>query len=268
MREWLTKRHHFGHYDQLLTELHKEDPRDYINYLRITPNVFQEMVEKLTSHLEKMTIFMREPLDVGLKLTTTLRFLATGNLYSSLQYSFRVEVSTICKFILEVCKAIIEVYKDEVLRCPKTEEWKEVAEDFSSRWNYHNCLGAVDGKHVAMKKLPKAGSFYYNYKRFHSIVLIFIADAGYKFKYIDVGAEGGASDGGTWNNCTLHEALKDNRAGLPEPPPLPNDDKPVPYHFIADDAFALKFTEKLLTARGCLVLVVWWRMHLESCLKR
>jgi len=85
---------------------------------------------------------MRELLEVALKLAATLRFLATGNSY--LQYSFRVQVSTICKFLPEVCKAIIQVYKDEVLSCPRTEnEWKEVAEKFSARWNYHNCLGAV-----------------------------------------------------------------------------------------------------------------------------
>ncbi|XP_034040603.1 putative nuclease HARBI1 [Thalassophryne amazonica] len=238
VRDWLTRRHHFGHYDQLLTELHKEDPKGYKNYLRVPPDLFQEMVEKLTPHLEKKVTFMREPLDVGLKLATTLRFLSTGNSYTSLQHSFRVDLTTICKFLPEVCKAIIEVYKDKVLRCPKTEEgWKEVAEGFSSRWNYYNCLGAVDGKHVAVKK---SGSFYYNYKGFHSIVLMAVVDAGYKFLYVDVGAEGGASDGEPWKNCTLHEAVEDKRAGLPGPAPLPNDDKPVPYHFIADDAFALR----------------------------
>ena len=29
VREWLTKRHHFGHYGHLLTELQKADPRGY-----------------------------------------------------------------------------------------------------------------------------------------------------------------------------------------------------------------------------------------------
>ena len=240
VREWLARRQEFGQYDGLLTELHK-DHRGYKNYLRITPDLFQEMVEKVTPHLQKQSTFMREPLPVGLKLAVTLRFLATGNSYHSLQFSFRVEVSTISRFIPEVCQAIIAVYKDEVLRCPRTEEmWKEVAAKFSSRWNYHNCLGAVDGKHIAMKKPPNAGSYYYNYKGFHSIVLMAVADADYKFLYVDIGAEGGASDGGTWSDCSLHDAVEDQRAGVPQPEPLPGDDKEVPYHFVGDNAFALR----------------------------
>jgi hypothetical protein len=228
VREWLTRRHWFGQYDSLLTELHKEDQRGYKNYLRITPDLFQEMAEKLTPRLQKQSTFMREPLQVGLKLAATLRFLATGNSYPSLQYRFRVEASTICKFMPEVCKAIIAVYKDEVLRCPKTEEeWKEIAARFISRWNYHNCLEAVDGKHIAMKKPPNAGSYYYNYKGFHSIVLMAVADATYEFLYVDVGAEGGVSDGGTWSNCSLHDAVDENRAGVPQPEPLPYEDQPV-----------------------------------------
>lgn len=104
-------------------------------------------------------------------------------------------------------QAIIAVYKDEVLSSPKTEEmWKEFAPKFSSRWNYHNCLGAVNGKHIAMKKPPNVYSYYYNHKGFNSIVLMAVADAGYKFLYVDVGVEGGASEGGTWRNCSLHDA--------------------------------------------------------------
>ncbi|XP_068206245.1 uncharacterized protein [Palaemon carinicauda] len=50
-----------------------------------------------------------------------------------------------------------------------------------------------------------------------------VADATYKFLYVDVGAEG-----------------EENRVGVPHPEPLPNDDHPVPYHFVGDDTFALR----------------------------
>ena len=57
---------------------------------------------------------------------------------------------------------------------------------------------------------------------------------------MDVGAEGSAGDGGTWSRCGLSRALEDGRVGLPEPKALPNDDKPIPFHLVGDDAFALK----------------------------
>ena len=62
VREWLARRHEFGQYDKLLTELNKEDPGGYRNYLRITPDLFQETVEKLTPRLQKQSSFTREPL--------------------------------------------------------------------------------------------------------------------------------------------------------------------------------------------------------------
>ena len=35
VRDWLTRKHNFEQYDQLLTELHREDPQGYIHFLRI-----------------------------------------------------------------------------------------------------------------------------------------------------------------------------------------------------------------------------------------
>ena len=51
VREWLARKREVGQYDGLLTDFHKEDHRGYKNYLRITPVLFQEMVEKLDSFL-------------------------------------------------------------------------------------------------------------------------------------------------------------------------------------------------------------------------
>ena len=65
-----------------------------------------------------------------------------------------------------------------------------------------------------------------------------VVDVSYKFLYVDVGAEGGASHRETWRNME-NDVVEDNRAGVPQSEPLPNDDQPVPYHFVGDDAFAL-----------------------------
>ncbi|XP_050704970.1 putative nuclease HARBI1 [Eriocheir sinensis] len=172
---------------------------------------------------------MRPALPVGLKLGVTLRYLATGDDYTSLHYDFRVSVPSISRFVPKVLKAIIQVYKDEYLHCPRTPEaWKEVADGFSRRWNYHNCLGALDGKHVPIRRPPHAGSKFFNYKKFHSIILLALADSGLRFIYVDVGAEGGAGDAGTWNRCTLQQAIESGALSLPDDTCLPHDDTPCP----------------------------------------
>lgn len=66
-----------------------------------------------------------------------------------------------------------------------------------------------------------------------------IADASYKFLYIDVGSNGRISDGGVFRKSTFNEGLIKNKLNLPMPKPLPLRNVSVPCVLVADDAFAL-----------------------------
>ena len=177
----------------------------------------------------------------GLKLAITLRYLATGNSYRSLAFDFRVGHNTISLFVPEVCDAIVREYQREVLVTPRTpDQWRGIAERFSKRWNFHHTCGAIDGKHVAIRKPNKSGSLYYNYKGFFSIILLGVVDADYKFIWASVGANGSASDCGVYNYSTLEPALREGHLGFPQPEPFPNDDRDIPYFIVGDDAFPLR----------------------------
>ncbi|CAG2203240.1 unnamed protein product [Mytilus edulis] len=176
----------------------------------------------------------------------------TGDKYSTLQYDFRVARNSISKFLPEVCRAIVDEYKDEVISCPTDpNDWRAIADEFQKRWNVPHACGALDGKHVAIRCPPKTGSLYHNYKGFFSLVLLALVDADYKFLWIDVGGYGSNSDAQIYNASELKECLEDGTIGFPEPDPLPNDDQNMPYFLLGDDAFGLRtYLMKPFSIRG------------------
>ena len=140
--------------------------------MRMTPEFFEMIKTRLEPCLTRQVTNYRAPISVGEKLTLTIRYLATGESYTSLSCQFRVGRSTISKFLPEVCRAIQDEFTREYLRCPTTPgEWKELETEFRIRWNVPHALGALDGKHVALKK-----ALYHSYKRFFSIVMLALVD--------------------------------------------------------------------------------------------
>ncbi|KAJ8887674.1 hypothetical protein PR048_013892 [Dryococelus australis] len=53
-------------------------------------------------------------------------------------------------------------------------------------YQFPNCLGAVDSKHVRIMLPTGSGSLYWNYKKFHNIVLMDIMDSNYEFIIFDL----------------------------------------------------------------------------------
>ena len=65
---------------------------------------------------------------------------------------------------------------------------------FETVWQFPNCLGAVDGKHIKIRKPLNSGSANFNYKSTFSINLMAMCEAHYRFLYIDYGADGRGQD--------------------------------------------------------------------------
>ena len=97
----------------------------------------------------------------------------------------------------------------------------------------------MDGKHIDIVPPADSGSYYFNYKGRHSMVLFAIVDANYRFLLVDFGTNGRVSDGGVLQNTKFYEKLQIDDLKLPKPCSVTENFKDVPYVFVADDAFPL-----------------------------
>ncbi|KAJ8933855.1 hypothetical protein NQ318_004686 [Aromia moschata] len=183
------------HHMQLLKVI-QDDPDDFKNYLRMNENTFNYLLFLVKGALTKQDTVMTKAIPPEERLIATLRYLATGRYYNCLRFSAGISEQALGYIIPETCRVLYEVLRKEYMKCPRTkEEWIEVAEEFRNRWQFINCGGALDGKHIRITKPPHSGATYYNYKGFYSIALMALVNADYKFIWLDVGQQGRISDG-------------------------------------------------------------------------
>lgn len=130
------------------------------------------------------------------------------------------------------------VLKDDYLQLPRTsDEWEQVASDFNNNWNFPMCLGAIDGKRFLVRKSKNTGSEYSDYKGYHSIIILALVDANYKFLYVAAEAQGQANDADVWDHCILKEYLDRNVLQFPPAAPLLSTTEKVPFVILGDNAF-------------------------------
>jgi hypothetical protein len=78
---------------------------------------------------------------------------------------------------------------------PNKELWKSIADRYQELWNIPNCLGSIDGEHIRIQRIPGSRSDNYNYKSYHSLVLMARCDADGNFTMIETGYAGRNSNG-------------------------------------------------------------------------
>ena len=167
-----------GEYKNIFKELQVEDPKSFHKYIRMDYTMFTEILDRIRPRITKQHTNWRKPLDPGLKLLCTLTNLSGRVIYRHRMFSSRLPHNSLSIAVREVCTAIHEEYETEVVKCPSTaEEWKAIADGFQRRWQFPHCLGTINGKHVAITCPKNGGSMFYNYKGWHSVILMAAVDA-------------------------------------------------------------------------------------------
>jgi len=121
---------------------------------------------------------------------------------------------------------------------PNEEIWRASEKVCKEKWNFPHCIAAINGKHVRIKTPPHRGSEFFNYKKYHSVVLLALVDANERFLTVDVGQYGRVSDGNVFANSNVAMRLARQNIGLPPDENLGG--VPLPYIVIEDKAFPLK----------------------------
>lgn len=203
----------------------------------------------------------------------------------TLGFSFRMGRSTVADIVRETCQVLWKVLQPIFMPVPTQQMFRNVANEFWAKWNFPNCVGCIDGKHIRIQCPPGSGSMAWNYKSFYSTVLQAVADANYKFLIVEIGGWGQQSDGGTFNASEMFDHMQKGTLNIPPDAPLPDPHLTIdmPYVFVGDEAYPLMrnllrpyprsqldpakeyFNDRLSRARKCVecafgIMTAKWRL--------
>lgn len=157
---------------------------------RVTKKQFYDILD-----LIKETIYSAAPkaIHVRDKLALLLHFL--GHTITALNLSNTVGISRTCvlKHLDETSSAIVDKMEKIYVKTPtNTNQWRKISDRFFEKYGFCHtmgCLGILcsqlylfvililDGKHIRLQSPPNGGSKFFNYKHYHSVVLMALVDA-------------------------------------------------------------------------------------------
>ncbi|GFY27896.1 DDE Tnp4 domain-containing protein [Trichonephila clavipes] len=127
-----------------------------------------------------------------------------------------------------------------VLPTPTMGQFQKIAQQYSTKWNFPNCIGAIDEKHVRIKAPKKQWITVLQLQGLpYSMVLMAVVDAGCKFTAVDVGSYGREGDADIFLKSEIKRRIKNNTFNVPPPKALHGTDTVIPHVIVGDKAFAI-----------------------------
>ena len=152
--------------------------REWKKNFRVSRITFHFLCRELAPFLTKRHI-VRKPLSVDQRVAMCLWRLGTNVEYRTISHLFGVGLSTVCVAVHEVCNVLVEHFRSKYIKIPSGQGLRSVIDGFESKWDFPQCVGAIDGSHIPIIAPKDNPLDYYNRKGYHSVVLQALVDHNY-----------------------------------------------------------------------------------------
>ncbi|KAM7431033.1 hypothetical protein ABFA07_018335 [Porites harrisoni] len=159
---------------------------------------------------------MRDAIPPEKRLAVCLWHLATGEDLRSLSWRFDIGKSTACVIINEVCQAIVCNLLPSYVKWPTGQRLEESVSSFFTKWNFPQCVGAIDGTHIEIVAPDENSADYYNRKGRYSIIMQAVVDHAHRFIDVNIKWPGKVHDARVLVNSSLYERAQTGKLFPPD----------------------------------------------------
>uniref|UniRef100_A0A1B0D945 Uncharacterized protein n=1 Tax=Phlebotomus papatasi TaxID=29031 RepID=A0A1B0D945_PHLPP len=206
---------------------------------RASRSTFEFLVEKLSEHLMRIDTVFREAIPVRKRIAVALYALGSSAEYRTIANVFGLGTGTVAELVLEFCHVVVYLLEREFVSLypPTRERILEITQGFNDTWGFPQTYGAVDGCHIEVTVPDELKTDYYNFKGWHSIVLLAAVDHRYRFTYLNIGSPGRNNDSYIFERSALKDQHMHNQLFFEYSRNIENFNTPV--LLLGDSAFRL-----------------------------
>ena len=172
--------------------LHFRD-RKWLESYRICKDMFQQLTRDLQG-LQRQVTRLSNPVPVRTILAMLLKRIGKGLDYREIGDKFGIGTSTACIKVNEAMKLLDTCKMHIISKLQRGKDFQTMINGFQRKWNFPQCLGAIDGTHIPIKAPLVHHADYFNRKSFHSVILQAVCDSICFFTDVFAGWPGRAHD--------------------------------------------------------------------------